>query len=376
MLRRSVPLLATVGLVLLGACGGSGGGNGGQPVPVVLGNNAFAGTYFALLLTGGLTSSGPAMRATTGTLTADGAGHASHTQVANDSGDVSAPSTFLYDFAVAPDGTLALSSGALVFARGGIAADGRMALLSSTFPGGFPGVFVLLRREGFHEITSLSGDYRVAEYVFAPLSGDSAALVGDGTFDGAGVATLTVGANAMGTVLAGRSFPIEYSVIGDGTSSVVFDVSGLAGPPVIEGGVGAGGDVAVWAGSTTDMQSPNLLVALRAPASAGPGTLQGAYWAVLLERDPGSDEFRSLYGTVTADGVGGITLAATSNTEGVLAVEPPQSTTYSVSPGGKLSVDAGGNLLAGGITGDGRYAALGGGLAAGSNPTIVLLCRK
>jgi hypothetical protein len=65
-----------------------------------------------------------------------------------------------------------------------------------------------------------------------------------------------------------------------------------------------------------------------------------------------------------------------ANTEGVITSEPPQTTTYTVAANGKFTVDAGGNVLQGGISQDGRYAVLGGGTVAGSEPTLVLLVRK
>jgi hypothetical protein len=137
-----------------------------------------------------------------------------------------------------------------------------------------------------------------------------------------------------------------------------------------------GGAAAVWGGSTTSGADPAVAAAVKAATSASVATLQGAYWIVLLERDPTSGEFRSLHGTATANGAGSLTLFSTSNTEGTIAVEPPQPTTYTVAADGTLTVDAGGNGLRGGVSQDGSFAVVGGGTAIGSSPTIVLLCRK
>jgi hypothetical protein len=363
--------LALAALTALAACGGSGGG-GGAPVVVVVGNEDFVGTYFAVLKAG-REAGGPDARGATGTLTADGAGNASHTQTINDSGVVTGPTTTLYDFAVAADGSLELSLAGTVFARGGIPAHGDVALLASAAPGAFPGLIVLARRRGLHDETSLAGTYHFVELLFGSLGGASVAFTGTTTFDGLGGASTTSTGNSMGLVASGITGSATYTVIGDGTSTYT---PAALGPPTQEGGVVAGGAVALWGGSTNDGQSPVVTVVIRESTGAGLATLEGAYWLVLLERDAGTGEFRSLHGTATADGAGALTLLATSNVEGVLAPEPLQTTTYTVSPIGRLTVDAGGSALVGGVSQDGSFAALGGGTAPGSNPTLAILARK
>jgi hypothetical protein len=337
----------------------------------VLGDDAFQGDYFAVLKAGGHAAAATQARGTTGILVADGAGVAVHSQTINDSGVVSGPTTTPYGFDVAADGTLELSIGSTVFGRGGLSTDGRCALLCSVSPGAFPGIIVLHRREGQYANASLSGAYRFVAFSFFTVTASSSSVTASVLFDGVGGMTGSATVNSMGTVLAGSLPASTYSVIADGTSVLALGVTS-----VVEGGVVDGGSAAIWGGSTTGTSSPAMFVAVKEAASTTVATLQGAYWAVAIERDPVSDEFRSLHGTATADGAGGLTLLATVNTEGVLAPEPLQSTVYAVTASGQLTIDPAGSALVGGVTQDGSFAAVAGGTTPGSNPILLILRRK
>jgi hypothetical protein len=367
---RSVARFTVVALSVLAACGGSGGGGGTQPLVVALDDATFQGTYFAVLKAGRNTGGAEGVTST-GTFSTGGAGIASQTQVSNRNGVLSGPTTTPYEYDVAVDGSLELRVIGMAVARGGVAADGACALVASIAPGAFPGVWAFVRRSGFHTPASLSGNYSFVLMQTASLGGSTATLTGTADFDGAGGVDLTAQPNFMGTIRPSFTLPLTYTVLGDGTS--VFDPGGLQ----VEGGVSADGVLAVWAGGTDAFDPvPAVAVALRAATSAGPATFRGEYWIVSLARDPASGEFRSLHGTASANGAGSVTLASVANTEGVITSEPPQTTTYTVAANGKFTVDAGGNVLQGGISQDGRYAVLGGGTVAGSEPTILLLLRK
>jgi hypothetical protein len=144
----------------------------------------------------------------------------------------------------------------------------------------------------------------------------------------------------------------------------------------VEGGVVNGSSAAIWGGSTTDTTAPSVLVAVKHAASSTVATLQGAYWIVSIQRDPITDEFVSFHGTATADGAGGISLLVTTNTEGVLAAQPLQSTAYAVTASGQLTIDPANSALVGGVSQDGSFAAVAGGTTLGSNPILVILRRK
>jgi hypothetical protein len=372
MPSRSFRGLGLFVLALLTACGGSGdGGGGGDVVPPigVIDDSVFQGDYFTALTAGGH-GLGAEGRGGTGVMVADGAGVVVHSQTINDSGVVFGPGTSPYGFDVAADGSLELSIAATVFARGGISADGRCALLGTVAPGLSPGFLVLHRREGQFANASLSGDYRLVSFQFAPVTGASLAFTGLVTFDGGGVMTGSATLNSMGALLVGPLPASAYSVVADGTSVLTL------GAADVEGGVLSGGAVAVWAGSTTATENPAIHVAVKAGATAGLSTLQGEYWAVAIRRDPVTDDFTSLTGTVTSDGVGGVTLLATANTEGVITVDPPQPTTYLLSATGQLTIDPAGSVLVGGVTQDGSFAAVAGGTSPGSDPILLILCRK
>jgi hypothetical protein len=366
---RPFAFLALAALAALAACGGSGGGGGG-PVVVGVSDATFHSTYFAVLAAGGTTSGLHALTSR-GTLSANGAGIASHTSTGNDTGTITGPDTLVSTYDVAADGTLELTALSVPFARGGISADGRFALLGSVAPGAVPGFLALARRDGFYDLASLSGAYHLVMFSTDDRTEDSTGVTGLLTFDGAGSAAGTITANFMGTVGAPGPFSFGYTVAGDGASTLTF------GPaPFFEGGVAAGGLVGIWSGGLEAGSTPIMVAAVKAATSAGLATLQGSYWIVLLERDQGSREFRSIHGSAVANGAGSVTLFSTSNSEGVFVTEAPQTTTYTVAADGTLTVDAGGSGLRGGISQDGSFAVLGGGTLAGSNPTICLLCRK
>jgi hypothetical protein len=369
MPRHLPTVLALLLSALAAACGGSGGGGGGVPAPVV-GPATFTGTYFAVLYSGGHSPAAEGL-ATTGILVADGAGGAAHSETSNLTGVVSGPTTTPYTYTVAADGTLELFAGPTLFARGGISADGERAVLGSIASGAFAGILVLHRRQGVHDDTSLTGIYHLVTHALDPTFGDSGATTGSAAFDGGGnVAGGAATSNTMGSLVAGPFGSGIYSVIADGTSAYAPASMDL------EGGVSGDGAVGLWGGGLVAGQLVATVIAVRETSAAGPGTFQGRYWVVSFERDPAGGDFRSFTGTATSDGSGGLTLVGTSNTEGVIAAEPPGATTYTVTPTGRLTVDAGGSVLAGGVTADGRFAALGGGTTLGSPPTLVVLARK
>jgi hypothetical protein len=313
----------------------------------------------------------PQTVATTGILIADGAGGAVHSFVSNMLGTLSGPTTAPYTYTVASDGTLELFTGPNLVGRGGISADGECAVIGSVRAGAFAGILVLQRRAGVHDDTRLTGFYHLVVAAAFPTTGSSSSGVATVGFDGGGNA---IGgpatSNTMGSITSGTFGDSTYSVIADGSS--VLELPGAA----LEGGVAVDGALALWAGSTDASAPTSITFAVREATSAGLGTFQGAYWIVVFERDPIGAEFRSLTGTATSSGTGSVSFVGTSNTEGTIAAEPASATTYTVTPNGRLTVAAGGSNFAGGVTGDGRFAVLGGGTTGGSWPSLVVFCRK
>jgi hypothetical protein len=369
MLTHVSRALAVSALAALTSCGGSGGGGGGPPVVVLLDNATLNGPYFMVYMAG--ESGPPDAEGATGLGTSDGEGGVPVSQTTNDMGTVTGPTGISYEYSVAGDGELAMGVGVIEVARGGVSADGECALVASSAFGPKPAVMALLRRGGTYSDASLSGAYHFVGFAVSVGGGESVGFTGPVTADGAGTLSgAAVGVNLMGTV-GTAAVSGTYAIAADGTAQFTTSV-----PETFAGGVIKGGAVAVFGGSVTAGDAPGLLVFVRAAVSASDATFQGAYWAVTLSRDAVTGEFRSQTGTVTSDGAGNLTLEAVSNTEGTFVVEPPQPATYGVAADGTLTVGGGGHTMVGAITEDGSFAVAGGGTSPGSDPILVLLCRK
>lgn len=350
--------------ILLVACGGSGGGGGGAAVPSAA---DLVDTYFTVQFSGTDDATTEGFTGT-GTFTADGAGGASRTYVANDLGAISGPFFQPFTYTVGADGSLALSAGLLVSARGGLTADGSAALLGMVAPNLNPGVMTLFRRSGIYSPASLTGLYHMVLFTVFPSDGSTATFTGPVTFDGAGGAAFTgVDRNVMGAhTPVTASF--TYTVAGDGASTETFG----GGP--CTGGLVAGGALGIWGGSPTTTENPLLLVVVRAATSASLATFQGEYWMVRLSRSPVIGGYVSNAGLASADGMGAVAFQLTSNSEGT-ASTGSGGAAYTVAADGTLALALAQPQL-GGITQDGRFAILGGASGASANPTITLFVRR
>jgi hypothetical protein len=351
---------------LLVACGSGGG------APTTLSAATLSGLYLAVAF-GGQDHLG---ESDVGKATADGAGRLSMAMVVNDGdgGPIGPPLTLGYFYTVASDGTTGLSwEGApgVELMRGGVSADGGCALLATSRPDILPFVQVLLRRGGSYDTASLAGSYRVV-FFGTSLSGITFAFTGLAGLDGAGSgAAPDVVRNTTGAITA-SSVSLTYTVLIDGSATV----ADLASSESLDGAVVEGGDLAVFGGGITTGQMPATMVLLRAATAASAATFSGSYWIVSLSRDASTGDYRSLTGTLTADGAGALTLVGTSDTEGALVDEPAATAAYSVAADGTLTVNDGATTLVGGVTADGRFAVLGGAVTSGSDPTLAILCRK
>jgi hypothetical protein len=358
---RARTTLATALVLLAAACGG-GGGPGDEAEPLT--NADFVGTYFLAHLAG--TGAAGVTSAAVGPLVADGLGAADVTATLNEDGDVDGPTPFAFTYEVDGDGTFDLLSEGDPFQQGGLARDGEAALLAGLV--GAPSVTVLLRREGVHDAGSLTGQYHVAAF-FGQTDGGSRSVGGTASFDGVDAGRFdTVASNLMG-VTSLVVFDFTYAVASDGASSLV------GGGQTLAGSVGLGGEVAVWGGPVTDGRPPTLFLALRTSQGVTPATFRGDYWAVSFARELGTSQFAARLGTATADGQGNVRLQLVANRNGTLVL-PPEDTalTYDVGSNGALVLN--GPELFGGLTEDGRFAVLGGGVLEGSDPTVLVLRRK
>jgi hypothetical protein len=118
-----------------------------------------------------------------------------------------------------------------------------------------------------------------------------------------------------------------------------------------------------------------MVVMVRAGSALDLGSFDGRYFAVGLELDLATLQYRSSTGTLEADGAGNGVLDLVVNEEGVVAATPAENVVYGVAPDGMLTLLAGGTTLLGGVSPDGAVAAAAGGTTAGSSPRILVLVR-
>jgi hypothetical protein len=353
-------------VLLLCACGGSGGGGGGDPV-FLTGDfqGAFARAFVDIL-------TGPHMVTLTGDGMADGSGLLGFGGTLNDNGTVSVSAPPPIQTALGADGSLALLDGADVVARGWLGESGNLALLGSVDPGGDPAIFALLREwPGTATNGDLAGSYHSG--VLLHSSGTTASAVSAATANGAGTLTLMPGGifNSNGSIGATGPSTVTYSVAPDGTTSLT------EGTITYEGGLLLpDGSMLVATGGTTSGNPPVLFTLVQAASSASLATFTGTYRVVGLAYDFATPAWRSVTGTMVADGLGNVTVTWTTNEEGTITNESPVTVAYTVAPSGSLQVTTPGGTLQGAVSQDGNRGFLGGGTNAGSDPAIYVFMRQ
>jgi len=229
-------------------------------------------------------------------------------------------------------------------------------------------VFVQKGAGGF-SVASLVGKYHFAGFQpNGPLPGADA-VWGEINFDGAGGGTVTLGTSNGTTVTTGVTGTVSYHVLANGT----FHLSFIGGSS-FNGGIMPGGEIAVVSDTASGIPpvtgETSVLCFVRATGGAGRATFAGNYQIAAIGFDD-VDGFSAIGGTLDADGIGGGTLTPISNTEGTVSASAPEPFTYDVDPDGTLRLAD----FEGGITGDGRFAVLGGGTVSGSEPTFIVLLR-
>ncbi len=269
------------------------------------------------------------------------------------------------------------SAGGAFNLEGGIAIDGSVATMSSIGLTAWPGLTILVRREGTFDLGSLTDTYHVSGFC-SSAAGD-VSFWGSTIFDGLGGANQTFSQNTNGS-LSGPfpSMPETYTVAADGTTTYT-----LVSVAPQQGGILLGGDLVVLTGSTTAAPAITCLVVLiRQSTAASASTLSGNYHigALFADAPPAPPpDFSSFTGTGSSDGVGTLTtnVGGTINVDGVVTTWPPAVTneSYTVSANGTLTLTTAGTTLVGGVSPTGDYAVVSGGTTMGSLPRLWFLVR-
>ncbi|MDJ0973706.1 MAG: hypothetical protein QNJ98_04545 [Planctomycetota bacterium] len=372
-----VLLVLFASLLTLAGCGGGSGSGGGEANLTAL----FQGDYGAAR-TLGFDALEPSKSASqivfSGDSAADGVGMVTEAATSNRDGSVNTlVSPFNAPYAVSGARVLEfLNARGTSFGRGGVSADGRIAIVagtSSTFLNTY-----IQRSAVLGSPADLSGSFHFV--AFARLGSIVTGYTGVAAFDGMGGVTWTRSfANAEGTVVAGTASTGTYDVTADGETTVTIPGS------TIRGRMDASGDVMILAGGVVNGDSPFMAVLTPVRATASNADFTGNFFVVGL--DWIGTGYRSTSGTLDATAADTVTLAV-SRLSFVPATpaDPPSPISEDVALGpygfevfsnGKLEVSIDGSTYEGALSPSGDVFFLGGpvsGVPAG--PAILIGIRR
>lgn len=364
-------LVAVIAVLAVGACGGSGGS---APIPTPGPAALSASPYNWLYWSGNV--AGPNATTHWGTVTPDGTSVlTSPGAMANFDGAVLAQPLTGLSYAIDGGNELTVFGGGSAL-LGGLSADGSVGA-ASLITSDSPSLIFLGRKGAGFSQASLSGDYHFC--AFFRNGGSDSELSwwgGTATFDGAGTCTgLAFGINNGGTV-TGPGAPAAwgtYTVAADGAMTWL---SGIGGP--WEGGLFAGGELAVLTGSTQNGVNFQFLVFLiRKGVGLSDATLGGSYRLVALQRLPiGPTRYQTLTTSVASAGTGAITsddILFVNGDSRIIAVPGGLAFTYAVAADGTLTLDGG--EYQGGISQSGRFAVVAGSTINGNPPGVWFFLR-
>ncbi len=345
------------------ACGG-GGGSSTTPTPTA---DELNGTYFWHFFEGEI---GPPLEngAYWGTMTADGFGKVTGATLnLNDGGSLYGPSAIPgFDYTIQGARRLAFLTPSSP--RGGVSADGRVATAMPTGNGISPSASIMLKRSGTFTLADLAGTYHACA-IFSIAGVDSSWFAGLVTFDAAGGATYSSGINSNGVITVPAA-PIPY-----GTASVATDgtVTWTSPTPQVvwSGGMLAGGELVVFAGTTQAIDAQFLIVLIRQGSGLSQATLSGSYHFVSIgASNSPPPRYAALTGTATADGAGNLAIEVEAgNLDGTITPgNSLPSLPYLVGATGTL--DTGGGSNSGAVSPSGDFAMIAGGTTPLSSPAL------
>lgn len=370
-LRAFAYVLLGTGLLTLAACGSGGGGDGGggDGPDLSLYSGEYGHTRFA--------ASGvvPARIVSTrwGRTLSDGAGSCPFDGTLNTSTNVGAASA---DTSYTLDASRALThllSGAPAYS-GRLSATGELAVLAAHRAGHRPAIHVDIRRGAPNADADLMGGYRLCSLEYLWGADTARGIVGDLDFNGLGTWTGSYTLNLEGSVTTGVSFSAgAYQVQANGTTRVTYDF-GL----VNQGQLRQGGDVLSVAGGTQNGSDLYLSVYVRESSGMTAASFAGSYFVSGLEFDyrTGVREWAGIFGTLTADGVGGYTATLRRNMADAVSAPYTETGTYAMGATGRIRLtDGDGVVREGALSADRTFAVYGGGTSPLSWPGIFVLLK-
>lgn len=324
-------------------------------------NSAVEGTYRVAAY------NGAGQIASLSTLTFDGSGHVSGSEVQNSAGTILsaavsgtytvAPSSSVSDGPIT-EGSIRVSSSQATLINtgltvsltgvpaltGNVSADGNTIVLSQLTTGQNPGLVVGIKQgQGVFTNKNLAGTFAVVSYGSSADVGSVATV----NFDGAGNFSGSEVQN-NGGVISDPAVSGTYAIAADGTLAMT-----LAGEAPLSGGLSADGNALVLI-QTTPGQSPSLTVGVKqGQGNSDVADLNDCY-AVTSYGSSGDDG--GLW-TLRFNGSGGVNGSTLQNSAGVISSGSDAFGTYTVSADGALTASPAsvglsftGGISAGGTT--------------------------
>jgi hypothetical protein len=277
------------------------------------------------------------------TLTFDGAGHYSGTDVQSGDGSVGS-SAVSGTYTVTTDGTLTITPTGEATDTGGLSADGNTLVASHT-SAFYPNVlFGIKQGQTNFSNANLTGTYTTVRYAYNS-AGDSSGL-STVTFDGTGNFSGTDTLNNAGTI-SSMAVSGTYTVAADGTLTL-----STTGGSTVTGGLSADGNTLVTSQTTAGVL-PEVLVGIKqGQTNFSNANLTGNYKMVPYQHISTGD--RSGLFNVTSAGAGTLSGNGLSNTAGTVISEN-LFFAYTVAADGTLTVDSDTlPTVTGGLSADGK----------------------
>jgi fibronectin-binding autotransporter adhesin len=367
-LSRGAVMLMIAALITLSttACGGGGGGGGGggSSGAAVATTADFTGTYCLFGLR--ITPAPLTPNSLWGNWAPDGMGTIVAGSLSeNNDGTVNGPnSTGDGMYTISSTGGMTWHDGGPPTFSGGLAAGGSFGGMTVVKTGSNPAIMLTTKKAGTFSNASLSGTYHAMMFFQSGADMDGTAF-GTAEFDGVGGSTLNIRSNTDGTTAIVGTVTPSYTVAADGAMTWAVTTAN------VEGCVINGGDVVVLAGATNADDIQILGILIKAGSGLTQSVLNGAYHVVgIVAENSGTPKIRTTTTTASADGIGSVTLnAGTMNADGTVGPSMAGASPFAVSINGTLIAGS----LQGGVSQDGKVAALAGGTSGGEDPEFWVL---
>ena len=375
-MTRVRSFLSALALLVVAACGSGGGGttvvesSSGLPDP----NSLFRGDYGYAWIQG-LQGVPDTVSSLYGTLTADGAQNTLITYTINAEGIIAMlPPEDEFVSQVEQDRVLELGSFLpdVSIWRGAISDTGDVVCLASALTGYGTNAVVACRHDPGHSNASLNGTYWFIGHAGMAGLGVNYSSWGSITFDGAGAATMTIHGNVEGAIAGPNVEAVTYSVGPNGAFTL-----NLPGGNVVQGAVGAGGELATAGGGIAAGDDPTFFLCVRQGAGYVDEDLHGAWHMVGFLHEFLPNDYTTFTGaarrsTMTTN----FTLFGTLMRNADAEVQPPQNQDLTIDAMGNVTLEVTpGVSFRGGMSSDRRFIVLAGLDQPGLDPGWIFLMR-